>query len=144
MSRLGESPLYVIGLIVIATPLETRGAYADVIPDGTPDQTTTVATDFEVEAIVQGSLPPTDDNSPRIISIQQGRYVNKSAEITVVDGPSFIEFDPSLKNRYFIALKRVNDHYVPLSGWSVPGDSFFRWKGYEISDECKPVSPPGS
>ena len=99
--------------------------------------------DFEVEAIVQGSLPPTEDNTPRIISIQHGRYVHKSAKISVIDGPVFIEFDPSLKNRYFIALKRVNDNYVPLSGWSDPGDSFFRVKGYEISDERKPVPPPG-
>ena len=130
-------------LIVIAIPLKTRDLYEEVIPDGTFDQTTPVVTDFEVEAIVQGSLPPTDDNSPRIISIQHNRYIDKKAGTGVIDGPSFIEFDPSLKNRYFIALKRVNDHYIPLSGWSDPGDSFFRLKGYEISDERKPVPPPG-
>ena len=128
-------------LIVIATPTGTRDALEFTV-DGTPDQTTDVLTDFRIETIVQSSLAPTEDNSPRTITIRHLRYVNKSSEVSVVDGPAFVEFDPSLKNRYLIVLKRENEQYVPLSGQYDAPQSFFLLKPYHITDERKAVPPP--
>jgi hypothetical protein len=128
-------------LIVIATPTGTRD-YSEFTVDGTPDQTTNVLTEFRVESIVQGTLAPSTDNSPRTFSIRHLRYVNKSSEVSVVDGPAFVEFDPSFKNRYLIILKRENEQYVPLSGQYDAPQSFFLLKPYHITDERKPVPLP--
>lgn len=129
-------------LIVIATPLETRD-YAEFRLDGTPDQAVDVLTDFAVEAVVQGSLPLAEDNGKRMVTVLHRRYVDLSAEVLVVDGPSFVEFDPSFQNRYLIILKREHGMYVPLTGQYDSPESFFLLKPYFRGDERKPVPPPG-
>ena len=148
-SRASARPVHILtteetyrdaSLIVIATPTGTRDALEFTV-DGTPDQTADVLTDFRIESIVQGSLAPTEDNRSRTITIRHLRYVNRSSEVSVVDGPSFVEFDPSFNNRYLIVLKRESEHYVPLSGQHDAPQSFFLLKPYQITDERKPIPP---
>ena len=83
------------------------------------------------------------DNDRRIITLSHLRYVRQSAEISVVDGPTFVEFNPALKNRYLMYLKLGTEgRYEPVSGLYDPTFSFYELKPYHIAEERKTV-PPG-
>ncbi len=127
-------------LVVIATAIATRDK-VEVKLDGTEDQTTPILTDFKVESVIRGTWPM--DNDRRIITLSHLRYVRQSAEISVVDGPTFVEFNPALKNRYLMYLKLGTEgRYEPVSGLYDPTFSFYELKPYHIAEERKTV-PPG-
>ncbi len=74
---------------------------------------------FVVQSVLKGHL------AGKTVTVDHYRYMDKRAEISVVDGPSFVEFNPAKKSQYLIYLKhRSSDTYEPLTGQEDPGLSF--------------------
>ena len=125
-------------LVVIATAIETRVLESQDV--AAAEAWITVETDFSVEAIVEGNPSRSVENENVIVTLQHHQYFDKTSEISVVDGPSFIEFDPQLKHRYLMFLKRQAEGiYVPVNGQMDPGLSFFRLEPYERNKERAPA-----
>ena len=63
-------------------------------------------------------------------------HFSKEAEVTVIDGPVFVEFDPQKKNQYLAFLKRNADGtYEPLTGQYDPYGSFKLVQPYHVTRE---------
>ncbi len=121
-------------LVVIASAVETRDLLAQ--QPAAADAWRAVQTDFLVEAIVQGNPPRLGEEGKHIVTVEHFRYQDKSAEVSVVDSPTFVEFNPQLKHRYLLSLKRMEGgHYAPVSGQMDPGLSFFRLEPYALDLE---------
>ncbi len=64
------------------------------------------------------------------------RYHRREGEVAVVDGPSFVRFDPNKKRDYLLFLKRAEDGvYEPLSGQYDPDTSIKVLREYHVSTE---------
>ena len=90
---------------------------------------------FDVQAVLKGGF------KGRSLVIEHERYANRKDEITVVDGPAFITFDPKKKSQYLIYLQKVGEHYRPLTGWYDPWQSFFRLQPYAWSRDAITAPP---
>lgn len=60
---------------------------------------------------------------------------------SILDGPTFVEFDPKQRHRYLMFLKNstakegIVDHFEPLTGLYHPNQSFRLLERYHISKE---------
>ena len=124
-------------LIVIATVRSTadaKGLDPVMTNPGNPGKVV-VESVFDVQAVLKGGF------KGRSLVIEHEQYANKKDEITVVDGPAFITFDPKKKSQYLIYLQKVGEHYRPLTGWYDPWQSFFRLQPYAWSRDAITAPP---
>lgn len=122
-------------LIVIATAQSTADEFRFDTPRAKPDTWIPVISVFDVQSVLKGSVVG------KTVVVRHYRYFSPSADITVVDGPAFVTFNPQLKNPYLIYLKRVNGAYEPLSGQEDPCLSFSLLQPYQWSQEQPHKSP---
>lgn len=117
-------------LVIVGSAISSADAKGFTYPDAKADTLVSVDTVFHIDCTLKGDLK--SDN----VTVSHNRYYGKEAEITIIDGPSFIEFNTKLKNQYLIFLKRADDgSYKPLTGQYDPDNSFFVLQRYHISKE---------
>lgn len=101
-----------------------------------PDAWVPVLTRFHVDAILKGSVSRTPPNGAEWFTVSHYRYFGPEAQITVIDGPAFVSFDPKRKNEYLVFLTAGQDGiYEPLTGQYDPWQSFLRVEPYAESAE---------
>lgn len=123
-------------LVVIATVETSQDEYQ--IDGAKADAWIPVLTKFDVQAVLKGKLEKKSVSDKVSVKVRHNRYADKTAEVTVVDGPSFVEFNPKARNRYLIFLARKqNGIYEPLTGQYDPWQSFLRLQQYDPSKERK-------
>lgn len=117
-------------LVVVGIAVSSADAKGLAYPDAKTDTWVSVDTVFNIDCTLKGGLK-TDR-----VTVRHNRYYEKKAEITTIDGPSFVEFNTNFKNQYLIFLKRT-DHgsYEPLTGQYDPDNSFFLLQRFHISKE---------
>ena len=101
-----------------------------------PEITTWVAVDsvFRVSAVLKGEL------KKEKLVLRHHRFYHPRGEL-ILDGPAFVEFDPKLKHRYLMFLKKskaeegIVDHLEPLTGQYDPYQSFWLLKRYHVTNE---------
>ncbi len=122
-------------LIVVATALFSQDAKGFAYPNAEAKTWVTVDTLFSVATVLKGDL------KSATLTVQHFRYHDRNAAMTVIDGPSFIEFSASKKHQYLMFLERKGKGlYVPLTGQYDPVNSFFLLQNYHVSRE-RPEKP---
>lgn len=101
-----------------------------------PDTWIPVVTEFDVQAVLKGRLEKSSEPGRQVVKVRHNRYHDSNSEITVIDGPAFVEFNPKAKNRYLIFLVgKPGGIFEPLSGQYDPWQSFLRLQEYHKSRE---------
>jgi len=121
-------------LIVIGTVESSDDAKNWVYEN--PNNTTWVAVDsvFRVSAVLKGEL------KKNTLVLRHHRFHDPNGEM-ILDGPTFVEFDPKLKHRYLMFLKKskaeegIVDHFEPLTGQYDPYQSFWLLERYHVTKE---------
>lgn len=117
-------------LVVIATAKSTQDAENQRFDHPQDDTWVAVETVFDAQASLKGGL------KEKTLTLRHLRYYNKQAEVTVRDGPAFVEFDVHKKNSYLMFLKRGTDGlYEPLTGQTDPYQSFIMLQPYHVTKE---------
>jgi len=117
-------------LVIVGTALSSADAKNHSYADTKSETWVAVDTVFTVHSIVKGEL------KAEALAMRHYRHYKREAEITTANGARFVEFDPKLKHRYLIFLKRTGDgSYEPLTGQYDPVDSFFMVQDYHVAKE---------
>jgi hypothetical protein len=126
-------------LVVVGTVSSSADAANHASPDAKADTWIAVNTTFTVDSALKGEF------KDKTVAVRHHRYNDPKAEITIVDGPSFVRFDSKLKNRYLIFLRRnAEGVYEPLTGQFDPDGSFFLLTPYHQTREQPPAAGKGS
>ena len=121
-------------LVVIAIAESSQDEYK--VENAKADTWVPVLTKFDVQAVLKGNLEKKPVSDKVSVTVRHNRYFDKMAEVKVIDGPSFIEFNPKAKNQYLIFLTgKPNEVYAPLSGQYDPWQSFLLLQPYQQSQE---------
>lgn len=117
-------------LVVIGTATSTEDGNADAT-NAKPESWVEVDTTFAASRVLQG--PPAAES----VVVRHRRYRSTLAETAVVDGPSFVEFDPAKKHSYLMFLKKTETDgvYEPLTGQYDPWQSFVQQVRYHVTNE---------
>ena len=121
-------------LVVVGTALSSADTKGHVYPNAKGDTWISVDTKFTVNGTLKGN--PKGDT----LTVRHLRFFTKKGIVAIVNGPSFVKFNPKLKNRYLIFLKRTEDGvYEPLTGQFDPDGSFFLLNKYHVTKENEPA-----
>ena len=105
-----------------------------------PETWVPVLTRFRVLTVMKRSAGGNRSEAATVL-VRHYRYFSPDSEITVVDGPGFVAFDPRKENEYLIFLSaREGGVYEPLTGQYDPWQSFLRIEPYTHAEE-RPRSP---
>jgi hypothetical protein len=117
-------------LVLIGTVKSSDDVQADR-SNAKPDSWVEVDTTFTAGRVLKGTL------TGKSALVRHRRYFAKDAEIEVIDGPSFVEFDPAKKHQYLMFLKKSGeeDVYEPLTGQYDPSQSFVQQVRYHVTNE---------
>jgi hypothetical protein len=118
-------------LVLIGTVKSSDDVPADH-SNAKPDSRIDVDTTFTVGRVLKGKL------AGKQVVVRHHRYFAKEAEIEVIDGPSFVEFNPGKKHEYLMFLKKAEGDagvYEPVSGQYDPWQSFVRQVKYHVTSE---------
>lgn len=117
-------------LVVVGMAVGTKDTPVEYGRKPKPDTWVSVDTTFKVEAVAKGSLKaPT-------VSLRHNRHYGPEAEVQVIDGPSFIRFNPAKKRTYLLFMKRGADgSWEPLTGQYDPWQSVQVLNGFHTADE---------
>jgi hypothetical protein len=119
-------------LVLIGTAKATADLAVDRGEGKKRDSRVEVETTFAIERVLQGKY------GGKTVAVRHHRYFAKEAEIEVIDGPSFVEFNAKKQHRYLIFLKRTEgekDVYQPLTGQYDPDQSFQQLVRYHVINE---------
>ena len=123
-------------LVVMATADNSQDEYK--VENSRADTWVPVLTKFNVEAVLKGKMEKKSVLDKVSVTVRHYRYHDKTSEITVIDGPAFVEFNPEAKNQYLIFLAGKPDGtYEPLTGQYDPWQSFLVVEAYHQSKERK-------
>ncbi len=130
-------------LVVMATAESSQDASSVPPTEAKPNTWISVLTKFNVQAVLKGDLGKKSVTDKMFVTVEHRRYFDKMAEVTEVDGPAFVKFNPEIKNQYMIFLKGTNgENYQPLTGQYDPWQSFLRLEQYNSSKEkTQPTEP---
>jgi hypothetical protein len=123
-------------LVVMGTANTSQDEYK--VENAKADTWIPVLTKFNIEAVLKGQTGKKSVADNVFLTVRHNRYFDRVSEIAVIDGPSFVEFDPEPKNQYLIFLVRKPDGvYEPLTGQYAPWQSFLMVEAYHQSKERK-------
>jgi hypothetical protein len=118
-------------LVLVGTVKSSAYSEADH-SNAKPDSKIDVHTVFTVGRVLQGKL------ATKTVVVCHHRYFAKATEIEVVDGPSFVEFNPKKRHQYLMFLKRSaggDELYEPVTGQYDPWQSFVQQVRYHVTNE---------
>src|SRR5262245_58575973 len=121
-----EADLVLIGAVKSSDDVEADRSNAK------PDSTVDVHTTFTAGRVLKGKL------AAKTVVVRHHRYLAKEAESEVIDGPSFVEFNPEKKHQYLMFLKKADGEdglYEPLTGQWDPWQSFVQQVRYHVTNE---------
>ena len=117
-------------LVIVATALSTRDTPGFAQKDSKADTWVPVETLFQVAAVLKGEL------KSRTATLPHYCYFGPEAEVAVIDGPSFVRFNPAARRQYLLFLKRAEDGALePVSGQYDPDQSLKVLEEYHVSGE---------
>lgn len=118
-------------LVLIGTVKSSDDVPADH-SNAKPDSHIDVDTVFAAGRVLKGKL------AGKQVVVRHQRYFAKEAEIEVIDGPGFVEFNPEKKHQYLMFLKKAEGDagvYEPVSGQYDPWQSFVQQVKYHVTNE---------
>jgi hypothetical protein len=117
-------------LVVVGTAKGTKDTCVEYGQKPTPEMWVSVDTAFQVEAVPKGKL------KGKTVQMRHHRYYGSEAEVNIIDGPSFVEFNPAKQRKHMLFLKRGADgSWEPLTGQYDPWQSVIVLQEYHRDEE---------